>query len=60
MSTEEKEKAIEKLQLNEPIYIQYGKWVRNVKKGDFRISYKYKCDVTSVIKDVYKNTIILG
>lgn len=60
MSTEEKEKAIDKLGLNEPIYIQYGKWVKNVAKGDFGISYKYKRDVTSVIKDVYKNTIVLG
>lgn len=60
MSMEEKEKVMEKLGLNEPIYIQYGKWLKNVVKGDFGISYKYKRDVTSVIKDVYKNTIILG
>lgn len=60
MSMEEKEKVMEKLGLNEPIYIQYGKWLKNVAKGDFGISYKYKRDVTSVIKDVYKNTIILG
>ena len=60
MSMEEKEKAIDRLGLNEPIYIQYGKWLKNVAKGDFGISYKYKRDVTSVIKDVYKNTIILG
>lgn len=60
MSMEEKEKARDRLGLNEPIYIQYGKWLKNVVKGDFGISYKYKRDVTSVIKDVYKNTIILG
>lgn len=60
MSMEEKEKARDRLGLNEPIYIQYGKWLKNVAKGDFGISYKYKRDVTSVIKDVYKNTIILG
>ena len=60
MSMEEKEKARDRLGLNEPIYIQYGKWLKNVAKGDFGISYKYKRDVTSVIKDVYKNTVILG
>lgn len=60
MSMEEKEKARDRLGLNEPIYIQYGKWLKNVAKGNFGISYKYKRDVTSVIKDVYKNTIILG
>ncbi len=60
MSMEDREKAIDKLGLNEPIYIQYGKWIKNAAKGDFGISYKYKRDVISVIKDVYKNTIILG
>ena len=60
MSMEDREKAIDKLGLNEPIYIQYGKWIKNAAKGDFGISYKYKRDVTSVIKDVYKNTVILG
>ena len=60
MSMEDREKAIDKLGLNEPIYIQYGKWIKNAAKGDFGISYKYKRDVTSVINDVYKNTVILG
>jgi peptide/nickel transport system permease protein len=60
MSTIEKQHAMEKLGLDEPIYIQYGKWIANVYRGDFGISFKYKQDVSVVIGDVYINTIILG
>ena len=60
MSTEEKEVALEKLGLNESIFIQYKKWFKGIIKGDFGISYKYKQNVLDVIKKVYKNTIILG
>lgn len=60
MSIHERENALDKLGLNEPIYIQYGKWVYNCLKGDFGISFKYKQPATTVIKDVYINTLILG
>ena len=60
MSIEQKEKAMNRLGLNEPIYVQYGKWLKNSISGDFGISYKYKRDVKDVILDVYKNTAILG
>ena len=60
MSIEHKEKAMNRLGLNEPIYVQYGKWLKNSISGDFGISYKYKRDVKDVILDVYKNTVILG
>ena len=60
MSIEHKEKAMNRLGLNEPIYVQYGKWLKNSISGDFGISYKYKRDVKDVILDVYKNTAILG
>ncbi len=60
MSIEQKEKAMNKLGLNEPIYVQYGKWLKNSISGDFGISYKYKREVKDVILDVYKNTVILG
>lgn len=59
MSFEQREKAMDKLGLNKPIYVQYGVWVKSILKGDFGISYKYKRNVTDVIKEVYKNTIIL-
>ncbi len=60
MSTIQKQQAMGKLGLDEAIYIQYGKWISNVSEGDFGVSFKYKQDVDTVIKDVYINTIILG
>ncbi|MEN8076515.1 ABC transporter permease [Clostridioides difficile] len=60
MNAEQKENAMEKLGLNSPIYIQYGKWIKDASRGDFGISYKYKRDVNAVIGDVYINTVILG
>ncbi|MEG2197575.1 MAG: ABC transporter permease [Cellulosilyticaceae bacterium] len=60
MGAKEKEVAIAKLGLDEPIYVQYGIWFSNALKGDFGISFKYKQDVTEVIGNVYQNTVILG
>ena len=60
MSVEEKETAREKLGLNEPIHVQYRKWLQNALEGNFGISYKYKQDVTEVIKLRLGNTLILG
>ena len=45
MSPEEREWAMEKLGLNEPISVQYVKWVKNAFHGEFGISFKYKQDV---------------
>lgn len=60
MSPEERAWAMEKLGLNEPIYIQYARWAENAMKGDFGISFKYKQDVTAVIGGRIGNTLILG
>ena len=60
MSTEEKDLAKEKLSLDKPIYKQYLIWIENAFDGEFGISYKYKEDVTTVISDVFINTLILG
>lgn len=49
MSPEEREWAMEKLGLNDPISVQYIKWAKNALHGDFGISFKYKQDVTEVI-----------
>ncbi len=45
MSPEERQWAMEKLGLDQPVYIQYEKWVKNAFQGDFGISFKYKQDV---------------
>lgn len=60
MTGEEKEAARERLGLNSPIYVQYGKWLQNAFKGDFGISFKYKQDVLEVISQRMGNTLILG
>ncbi|RDY23687.1 ABC transporter permease [Romboutsia maritimum] len=60
MSSKERENAMQKLGLDEPIYAQYIKWMKKAPTGDFGISFKYKQDVITVIGDVYINTIILG
>ena len=60
MSPAEKDAAREKLGLNDPIHIQYIRWVQNALKGDFGISFKYKQSVTKVIGQRINNTLILG
>ena len=60
MSVEERAWAEEKLGLNDPIYVQYIRWLQNALRGDFGISYKYKMDVLDVIKGRLLNTLILG
>lgn len=60
MSPQEKDEARERLGLNQPIIVQYEKWVVNAFQGDFGISYKYKQDVLLVIGKRVGNTLILG
>lgn len=60
MSVAEKEAAREKLGLNDPIHVQYARWLENALRGDFGISYKYKQDVLTVIGSRLGNTLILG
>ncbi|MBQ8238496.1 MAG: ABC transporter permease [Oscillospiraceae bacterium] len=60
MSVAEKEAAREKLGLNDPIHVQYVRWLENAAKGDFGISYKYKQDVMEVIGSRIGNTLVLG
>ena len=60
MSPEEREWAEDKLGLNEPIHVQYARWLRGAMRGDFGISYKYKADVLEVIGGRIGNTLILG
>ena len=51
---------LEKLGLNEPISVQYVKWVKNAFHGEFGISFKYKQDVLEVIGGRIGNTLLLG
>ena len=49
MSPQEREWAMNKLGLNEPIHVQYVKWLEQAFHGNFGISFKYKQDVLQVI-----------
>lgn len=60
MTVSERNAATEKLGLDQPLYIQYGKWLASAVQGDFGISFKYKQDVTQVIGNNFLNTVILG
>lgn len=60
MSVEEKDAAITKLGLDQPLLTQYGIWLGNAFQGDFGISFKYKQNVMTVIGKVYQNTLLLG
>ena len=60
LSPEEREWAEDKLGLNDPIHVQYIRWIENALQGDFGISYKYKTDVLEVIGSRLGNTLILG
>lgn len=60
MTPEEREWAEGKLGLNDPITVQYIRWLDSAFHGDFGISYKYKMDVVEVIGSRIGNTLILG
>lgn len=60
MSVEEREQSLERLGLNDPIYVQYFRWIEGVSRGEFGISYQYKQPVTEVIQGRIGNTLILG
>ena len=48
------------LGLNDPWYIQYIRWIRNLFHGDLGISYTYKLKVTTLIGQRGYNTFILS
>ncbi len=60
MTVEERAWAEEKLGLNDPIHVQYVRWLEGALRGDFGISYKYKTGVLEVIRGRAGNTLILG
>ncbi len=60
MTAAEKDRARQKLGLNDSIAVQYARWIKNALRGDFGISFKYKQPVTEVIAQRIGNTLILG
>lgn len=60
MSPEERDWAMDKLGLNDPIHVQYLRWIENAMEGNFGLSFKYKQDVLEVISGRVGNTLLLG
>lgn len=59
ITTEDIEKMKEKLGLNDPVHIQYFKWVGKMVQGDFGKSLVRKMDVSQLIGDRLPNTLLL-
>ena len=60
ISDEEAENLRELYGLNDPIFIQYGKWILQMTKGRFGESMEYNLPVTQVIGDRLWMTIIVA
>jgi peptide/nickel transport system permease protein len=50
----------EKLGLNDPIYVQYGRWIKNLMHGDLGISYIHQQPVTDLLEERIWNTVLLS
>lgn len=60
MSVEERAWAEARLGLDQPVHVQYARWLGRAVRGDFGISYKYKTGVLEVIAARLPNTLALG
>lgn len=61
LSIEAREVVYEKYGLNDPIPVQYVRYMGNLAKGDFGVSFQYKnLDVTTLIVKKLKYSAILG
>lgn len=56
---EVREAQAERLGLNDPVPVQYFRWLGNVAQGDFGTSYSRKIPVTEMILDRLPNTLLL-
>ncbi|TCT23342.1 peptide/nickel transport system permease protein [Melghiribacillus thermohalophilus] len=54
------EEMREKLGLNDPLHIQYARWISNFVQGDFGESTRYKMEVSDLIAERLPNTVLLG
>jgi peptide/nickel transport system permease protein len=60
LSSEQVAQMTEELELNDPIVVQYLRWLGNVLQGDFGNSYSAIKPVTTVIAERLPNTAILA
>lgn len=60
IAAEEAEAIREYFGLGQPMYVQYGKWMWQVLRGNLGISYQYRIPVTEVIGERLLLTVILA
>ncbi len=60
LTPEERAQAEVSLGLDQPIHVQYVRWLKNALRGDFGLSFKYKTGVLEVIRGRVGNTLLLG
>jgi peptide/nickel transport system permease protein len=60
ISAETKAALREQMGLNDPIMVQYGRWIGNALKGDFGESYYYKQPVGTVLNTYMWNSFLLA
>lgn len=54
------EKVSKEMGLDQPMYVQFFKYVGNALKGDFGTSYRLNRNVTQIIRDAFPNTVKLS
>ncbi|MCG7343473.1 ABC transporter permease [Sporosarcina sp. ACRSL] len=57
---EQIEKIREKFGLNDPWYVQYGRWIGKAVQGDFGMSYMHQQPVTNLLGGRVENTVLLS
>lgn len=60
VSQEVYERTRAQLGLDEPLYIQYGKFITNLMRGDLGRSHNYRMEVIELLKLRVPNSLILG
>ncbi|QTD40005.1 oligopeptide ABC transporter permease [Sporosarcina sp. Te-1] len=60
VTAERMEEIREKFGLNDPWYVQYGRWVGKAVQGDFGQSYTHKQPVVKLLAGKMENTILLS
>lgn len=59
ISVQDRARQIEALGLNEPVHVQYLKWLGNVATGNFGTSFSRRIPVTEMILERLPNTLLL-
>lgn len=60
MDAQTLEEMKEKLGLNDPVHVQYARWMKNLLQGDLGISYIHKQPVNDLLSGRMWNTVLLS